>query len=205
MSPGEADVRSCGKSSDASVRPRHLCRACRGRRVVLSLVRDAAARCSAECGKSEVGVVRGADRPANDASRVEVEKHREIRPAFVRREVGHVARPDTVRGLRLEVARKQVRRNRTRVIRVGRGTKTPLTSASNSMIAHDALHTLFPDHVAFCSQLATRGLPYLPRLRLCAAVISTASFASDLALDEGLASAKRKIRFAKRAKHRTRR
>jgi hypothetical protein len=107
--------------------------------------------------ESQQSVVGRAGSPTDDAPRKEVEQHREIEPAFARRDVRDVADPGLVGSFGLEAALEHVRGDRMRVVRVGRAAKTTLSSALEPAFSHEPLDALLADAYATSAKLAVHA------------------------------------------------
>ena len=125
-------------------------------------------RVEAELGAHVIG-----DRPADDAAREQVEDDGEVQPALPRPHVRDVGRPHAVRRRRFEVPVEHVRRDRRASWSSRSCAETAASTALRALLAHhprDALAARRAEPSAR-SSACTRGLPYVPRLRACAAAM----------------------------------
>src|SRR6187402_3980804 len=83
--------------------------------------------------------------PTDNSPREQVDDYGEVKPAFVRRDIRHVAGPDTVGGRRIEFSVEQVGCNGQRVARVCRAAESLLLAAFDAVFSHQALNALSTD------------------------------------------------------------
>jgi hypothetical protein len=103
-------------------------------------------------GADQVGIKGRPERPADDASRPQVEQDREIEPALGRGEARDVCGPDPIgRGDRESTA-QMIRGGRGVRIDHGRGLKAAARPAAQALEAHQPNHAFATDAVAGLAQ-----------------------------------------------------
>jgi hypothetical protein len=104
--------------------------------------------------------------PANDATRVQVEQHREVRPTFGRPDVRYVANPSLIRSCRGEVLFEQVRRDGQLVPRVCCVPKATTNAPKDAVFSHQTSHAVLSNLVAPLAQLVDNSWAAVPRFVL---------------------------------------
>jgi hypothetical protein len=102
----------------------------------------------------EVTVVDGAGRPADDPSRKEIEKHREIQPSLCGRDVRHVADPGLVGLVHIELSVEHIGCDRMLVTRIGGVHEAALLADLQAVFTHQPLDALFANADTVRAKLA---------------------------------------------------
>jgi hypothetical protein len=106
-----------------------------------------------------------AHRPAHGEARAQIEDHRQVEPAFARRNVGDVGDPRLIRGGPVELPRQDVGRDGERVPRMGGRPEPPAAPRGQAAEAHEPCQALPPGMTAAVPQLGVNtGLPSRCRL-----------------------------------------
>ncbi len=94
-------------------------------------------------------------RPADDLHRCQVLDSSEVEPAFVRRDIRYVGQPDCIRHGDVEVARKQIGRDRMRVTAVGgHRHPSPASCPADPFLLHEPGNRALRDAKAARPQLS---------------------------------------------------
>jgi hypothetical protein len=105
-------------------------------------------------------------RPADDATRVQVEQHREVEPAFTRRQVRDVTGPHAVRRLGREVTVEEVGRRRQSRVRVRRPHELPTSPRTQLLLAHQSRDAMATDAPAASAKFAVNARTAVPLFEL---------------------------------------